>query len=141
MAIQVGDTVNYLPAEINSKQIDPKRGFSYVYGWLTGGRKRVPGKPDEAEVIELDFEETRLKLSHIRRQSPERAANELAKLVMLRPNFFWSAKVTAIEEDERGIVRRVNLDITDPTTGTTLHCDSVPVDGGATSPHTCHETS
>ena len=154
MAIQKGDKVNYIPHICHAKQRYPKDHptmsgeFSWVFGWKTGNRRQVPGNRQrpgtiEAEVVELTHHEAELKIRHIRKQAPERMAQEAAKLVFIRPNGAWNATVRAAAgEDGKPLVDKegkpvVHLDIADPTTGVTLHYDNVPVDDAKT-PHTCH---
>ena len=132
--MKVGDKVNYVPHPCHAHQFLPGTGFPWVFGWKTGKRN----KDGTDEVVELNNEEVRIKLNHVRRQSPERAISENAKLVMLRPNGFWSATITALNE-EGGKVTSVNLDIKDGISGATLHYRKVTIDDKGAVPHTCHE--
>ena len=152
MAVKVGDIINYVPHQVHARQYDTvNREFPWVFGWKTGDRQQVPGDRARGvqgkiveKVIELENnQEIGLKLRHIRKQAPERMKQEAAKLVFIRPNKCWQAKVVAVSEDGK----TVDLDVLDPTNGgdtwenpgVVLHYKKVPLDETeAKSPHSCH---
>lgn len=137
--MQIGDKVNYLPHEVHSRQLGPD-GFAWVFGW----RERRPGgalrKQQEDEVEELSNSEAMLKFDHLNHLPADHASREAKKLVMLRPRKPWTATVVAVNHDPKvsGRLLSADLDISDPTTGVTLHYRNVPVDELAKTPHSCH---
>jgi len=118
---KVGDKVKYVPHSIHAHQMN-KDGFPFVFGWKEG-----------KNVKQLTQDEALLKLKHIKKQPASHAANERAKLVPLHCHKPWDAVVTAVNEDGS-----LNLDISDPTTGATLHYPGVKIDPTARAMHSCH---
>lgn len=137
VTIKVGDTVKYVPAQVHARQQNRQGDFPWVFGWKTGKRVRQDNGSQADEVIELSHGEAAKKLDHIRKQASERQITESVKLVFIRPNVLWSAKVLAVNlADGR---EAADLDVLDPTSGSVLHYDDVPITDDVR-PHTCHAT-
>jgi hypothetical protein len=130
--MQIGDKVQYIPDECHALQRGPG-GFPWNFGWKTG--KRLGGGKGD-EVVPLTQDEAMLKLRHIKKQAPDRAASERDKLVLLTPNGSWEAIIKAIHGEGEELT--ADLDIKDPTTGATLHYDEVPLDETKSLAHSFH---
>lgn len=151
MALKVGDKVNYCVDEVHSKAMVPKTSgdpkseqFPWVFGWRSGKQVVNAVGEREFEVEELTDRQLWVKLQHLRKQPGARPGRggqvvedarkrEAAKLVMLRPRHYWDAVVTAVSPDGK----TASIDVTDPTTGATLHY-TVPVDHAGKKAHSCH---
>lgn len=138
-AYTVGDVVEYLPHVCHAFNCNANNEYPWVIGLKKNPHYELNPQTGENEIVEdvVELDEGQLHRTVLpgihHSPSPKEGRG---KLVPLRPQRAWPARVIAVEPDGT-----VDLDIASNIGSgmITLHYRNVPIDESGSKPHTCRK--